>query len=181
MDNDDETFLVFRCRFNVQRFAYAIACVGIVFSVFMGFVDYAYGQTGSYVMSLFSAMTYAFIILAQKNKNPKLYLPYLVLQAVNIAILSSIFLFFIYAGLALPPWYLEIWQKTFEAEGMKLNKDQLLFYIEYITLVFVIVGAVYLLVVSTIYYLVFKAYRFLKGQYELPTNNAQYDQLLVGA
>ncbi|KAI1700275.1 hypothetical protein Ddc_18159 [Ditylenchus destructor] len=86
------------------------------------------------------------------------------MKTVDIALMTSIWSFFLFAGILLPPWYLEYWKKDLEHAGKYLALDHLKTYVKKFTAVYSIIGFLYISIVLAIFRLVYVTYRSSKKE-----------------
>jgi len=79
------------CCFHVEKGAGVIAVVGIVLQLFVLFPYSQWGRPFSWLnvlATLISVLVYASILIAQRKREPRLYLPFLILNGIGILVLA---------------------------------------------------------------------------------------------
>jgi len=110
-------------RMHVEKGAYLIAFVGAVFSAALAVVHFFTLNFVACAFCLFGLIVCLCIIWAQKKRDPGLYLPYLIVNAIGIVVGFMNLIFLIVMIVVLPEFYVHFIQDKYE-KAYSHDKDQ---------------------------------------------------------
>jgi len=98
----------FRCCCNamhVERGAYVIAIIGAIMAAIFGILNLLSGNIVLFVVAIFFFLLYFSIMVAQRKRQPNLYIPFLVLNWLAAFLLALYIIFLIIMLIALPDFW----------------------------------------------------------------------------
>ncbi|KAI1729599.1 hypothetical protein DdX_01849 [Ditylenchus destructor] len=152
------------CDVHVEKAAYIVAFVGSVLCFLLAVLYFIGGNIGYGIGSLLNFFVYFTIILAQRQRSPNWYLPFLILNGIAVCFYVGYIIAVIFIYLSMPYWYLDPIREDWRRRGYYYREWEFRQIVRVWLGVYGVGTLVFTAMSALFYSWVWRAYEFMKDQ-----------------